>query len=255
VYQDQDLAEGVCVALDSQAAVHIARVLRLNPGDPVVLFNGRGGEYHGEIEFAEKRRVSVKLKERVERSLESPLRIVLGQGISKGERMDVAVQKAVELGVAELAPLTTRRSVVNLNAERRAKRRAHWQGVAQSACEQCGRNTVPEIQPVQSLVAWLESLQTEGAVQSGAKLVLHHRVSRSLNDVSLDPHEPVRVLIGPEGGLSDEEIVLAENCGFVPVRLGPRVLRTETAALVVISALQTLWGDLGGTETSNIKGK
>lgn len=238
IYQPVSLHRGQLIELNGQAAVHLTRVLRLRAGDALCLFNGEGGEFAARLLEAGRRSARIAVGEFSAREVESPLELVLAQGVSRGERMDYTVQKAVELGVSCIAPLETARTTVNLDGERRDKRRAHWQGVVNAACEQSGRNRVPAVLPVRGLDDWL----TEMAAQPGLKLVLHHRAEQSLSELP-PPSGPVILLIGPEGGLSESEIEAAVSRGFRPLRLGPRVLRTETAAVAAMSVLQWLWGD------------
>lgn len=237
IYQPIPLAEGKTIQLDAQATVHVARVLRMRQGDEVVVFNGEGGEYRGFISQLSKRRTEIHLKTFKTIDIESPLKITLGQGVSRGERMDYTIQKSVELGIHQTVPLLTERTAVNLNQERRLRRQQHWQTIVNSACEQSGRNFVPRVAEIVDLEHWLTALG------EGNKFVLNHRAERSVESVQVDSQLPVYLLIGPEGGLTEEEIVSAEQAGFVSVRLGPRVLRTETAALAFISVLQAKWGD------------
>jgi 16S rRNA (uracil1498-N3)-methyltransferase len=226
------------VALDERAANHVVRVLRLRAGAEVVLFNGAGGEHPAVLTHVDKRRVEAEVAEHAAREVESPLRVTLLQGISRGERMDYTIQKAVELGVARILPVLTERSMVSLAGERLEKRLRHWQGVAASACEQCGRNRVPEVAEPATLAERLaEPL-------GGPGLVLHHRAEAGLAQLP-DPAGDVHLLIGPEGGLAPAELASAERAGYLGVRLGPRILRTETAAVVALAALQAWWGDLG----------
>ena len=227
------LALGVHELPEAQAH-YLSRVLRLTVGAAVQLFDGSGQEYIGELIAVGKKSVQVELHECVAGLAESPLRIHLGQGLSRGERMDWAIQKATELGVAEITPLSTERCEVRLNKERMEKRLAHWQQVAISACEQCGRSQVPIIHPPQQLKDW------QTAVAADLKLVLHP-VAQPLTEHQ--PPSSLAFLIGPEGGLSEEEVAQAAQQGFQPARLGPRVLRTETAPVVALSVAQQLWGD------------
>jgi len=238
IYRPGPLACGQSIELDGQAAVHLTRVLRLRTGDALVLFNGEGGEFAARLVEAGRRLARIEVGEFAATEVESPLELVLAQGVSRGERMDYTVQKAVELGVSRIVPLETARTTVNLDGERRGKRLAHWQGIANAACEQSGRNRVPAVEPVRDFDEWL----AEAAGQPGLKLVLHHRAEQSLAELA-PPSGPVTLLIGPEGGLSETEIEAAITHGFRPLRLGPRVLRTETAALAALSVLQWLWGD------------
>ena len=241
IYYPGLLSDSKEVELDTQNSVRIARVLRLKAGDSLYLFNGQGGEYKAHITQLDKRRVVCKPIEFVDRSVESPLIIRLVQGISKGERMDYTIQKAVELGVHEIIPVLTIRTSVNLNAERQNRRRSHWQSIVNSACEQCGRNLVPEVKPIEPLASWLEMNK------SPYNIVLDPCAKQGLKMFSYPEQQtlqqPLSLLIGPEGGLSGEEISLAEQHGFTPTQCGPRILRTETAAVAVLSAIQSLWGD------------
>jgi len=233
-YLDTPLSEGE-QTLTGDVAHYIGRVLRLGPGAKVQIFNGSGEEWPGEVMAAGKREVLVKLQAAVAGMAESPLHTHLGQTMSRGERMDWAIQKAVELGVSEITPLFTERCEVKLQGERADKRQAHWQQVAVSACEQCGRSVVPTVHPPTNLQEWMGQLDSE------LKLVLHHRTEQDLDQ--LPPPASLALLIGPEGGLSAAEIQQAETAGFIAARFGPRVLRTETAPVVALSMAQQRWGD------------
>ncbi|TBU92632.1 16S rRNA (uracil(1498)-N(3))-methyltransferase [Stutzerimonas kirkiae] len=219
--------------LPEEQAHYIGRVLRLQAGAAVQLFDGSGREFLGTLLEAGKKRVSVALVEELAGQPESPLHIHLGQGLSRGERMDWAIQKATELGASEITPIVSERCEVRLNDERADKRLAHWRQIAISACEQCGRSVVPKIHPPQALAQWLP-------LQAELKLLLHP-VAEPL--ASHARPSSLAFLIGPEGGLSDSEIELAQRNGFHCARLGPRVLRTETAPVVALSVAQQLWGD------------
>ena len=235
IFTPQPLSLNTVVQLADDAANHVGRVLRMKPGEPLTLFNGEGGSYQGAIETVSKKNVSVTLSEHQPDDNESPLRIELGQALSRGERMDWAIQKATEAGVTEITPLFTERCEVKLNSERQEKRLQHWRKVAVSACEQCARNRVPVINPPRQLNDWLAERQTE------LNFVLHHRTERKLS--GYDTPQSVSLLIGPEGGLSADEIAQAEHKQFNALALGPRVLRTETAPVAAISLMQYLWGD------------
>jgi 16S rRNA (uracil1498-N3)-methyltransferase len=212
------------------------RVLRMRVGDELALFHGQGGEYHARVTEIGREKVAVSIAafDPVER--EAPLSITLMQGIAHGERMDVIIQKATELGVARIVPVACERSVTRLDRDRAEKRVAHWCKIAIAGCEQCGRNRLPEISA---------ALALEAAVAqppAGVRLMLSPRASESLR--SLAPLDaPVSVLVGPEGGLSDAEEQAAIATGFQPIRLGPRVLRTETAGPALIAGLLARWGD------------
>ncbi|WP_461537319.1 16S rRNA (uracil(1498)-N(3))-methyltransferase [Spongorhabdus nitratireducens] len=235
IFTPQPLSLNTEVQLADDAANHVGRVLRMKPGEPLVLFNSEGGSYQGTIKAVSKKSVSVTLTEHRPDDNESPLRIELGQALSRGERMDWAIQKATEAGVTEITPLFTERCEVKLNSERQEKRLQHWRKVAISACEQCARNRVPVINPPQQLNDWLAARQTK------LNFVLHHRTERKISGYEVP--QSVSLLIGPEGGLSADEIAQAENKQFNALALGPRVLRTETAPVAAISLMQYLWGD------------
>lgn len=221
-------------SLPEAQAHYIGRVLRLSPGTQVQLFDGSGQEYLSLLTEVGKKNVQVEVQSAVPGLPESPLRVHLGQGLSRGERMDWAIQKATELGVTELTPLFTERCEVRLSEERGDKRLNHWRQIAISACEQCGRSVIPLIHPPQTLAQW------QSQVQADLKLVLHP-IAEPLH--SHTRPERLALLIGPEGGLSELEIQQAQSAGFASVRLGPRVLRTETAPVVALSLAQQLWGD------------
>jgi len=220
--------------LPEQTAHYMARVLRLDVGAQVQVFDGSGDEFLANLTQVGKKSVTVQLTEKIAGLAESPLKIHLGQGLSKGERMDWAIQKATELGATEITPLITEHSEVRLNKERADKRLEHWQQVAISACEQSGRSRVPVIHPIQKLTAWTENLAAE------LKLVLHPQTQPFAKYAA---PKDLALLIGPEGGLSSGEVEQALNQGFQAVSLGPRVLRTETAPIAALAVAQHLWGD------------
>lgn len=236
IYHPEPLRPATRVRLTESAARHIARVLRLGTGAPLTLFDGLGGEYPATIASLDKRSVEVELGGHQPVEHESPLRVTLAQAVSRGDRMDFTLQKAVELGVSRIVPLTTERSVVNLKGERQEKKMRHWQGVIISACEQCGRNTLPELLPMQDLDTWLTQASHD------TRVMLDHRARQSI--ASLPPTDRLILLIGPEGGLSEAERERAQAGGYQGLQLGPRILRTETAALTALAALQSRFGDL-----------
>jgi 16S rRNA (uracil1498-N3)-methyltransferase len=233
-----DIAAGTLLDLPEQAAHHAVRVLRLGPGDAVRLFNGDGAEWQAQIADVRKSGVSVRVGARAERDVEAPLQVLLAQAISTRERMELTLQKAVELGVAEIQPLETRRSVVRLRDERASRRLEHWQSLVVAACEQCGRNRIPIVHPIDTLPDWLGALPRDAGA---ARLMLSPGAPVRLRE--LGAQRKVILLAGPEGGLAPEEQELAQLCGFRAVRLGPRILRTETAALAAVAAMHALWGD------------
>ena len=224
VYQAQKLSNGATINLERETAHYLSRVLRLRPGDTVNLFNSDDGEFAAELVEIGKQQAVVRLKEPVENQADPELSIHLGLGLSRGERMDYAVQKSTELGVASITPLVTDYCEVRVNQERAQNRQAHWQRVAISACEQCGRSKIPIITLPQSLQQWLDD-HPDGIV--------------------LTIEDSVNVLIGPEGGFSEQELAAARDRAYRVVRIGPRVLRTETAPVAILSLLQFLYGDLG----------
>lgn len=238
IFTNQSLHAGATVELEENAARHLVRVLRLKAGQIVILFNGAGGEYSGELADIGKNGASVHVTGFDDNDRESPLKIHLAIGISRGERMDLVVQKATELGVTSIQPLFCERSEVKLSGQRLDRKLHHWQQIAISACEQCQRNRVPSISSANKFSDWL------ALEQPGLCFVLHHRTATSLAEVEASPQE-ITLLVGPEGGLSEAEIAAAESAGFQSLALGPRVLRTETAPLAALAILQARWGDMG----------
>ncbi len=238
VFVDTPLVSGARVTLRGSAAGHVTRVLRLRPGAALTLFNGAGAEFAGHLEATRGDAVTVAVGDASAEARESPLFLTLAQGVSRGERMDLVVQKATELGVSRLLPLLTERSVVRLDARQAARKLAHWRGIAIAACEQSGRNRLPEVaEPIELR----EFLQAKDA--HGTRLLLSPAAAIGVAGVPR-PAGPVTVLIGPEGGLTAEEQERALAAGFIGVRLGPRVLRTETAAIAALTLLQHQFGDL-----------
>jgi len=231
------LALGANIRLSENAAIHATRALRLAIGDEAILFDGNGNDYLAELTFIKKNEVSAKIKAINTVLNESPLRITLAQAISSGDRMDFTIQKAVEMGVTAIQPIASQRSVVKLSGERAEKRREHWQNVVISACEQSGRAMVPGVAAPLSLANWLAA-----APDFSTRITLAPNASETLATLA-KPSGNICLLIGAEGGLTEDEISLAALQGFTPVRLGNRVLRTETAALAAIAAMQTIWGD------------
>ncbi len=224
--------------LPPAAAHHASRVLRLRANDEVQLFDGEGKELYGNIREIIGKRVVLGDLQDCTVNRESSLRIVLAQALCSNEKMDWVVQKATELGAAEIQPVQTRRSVARLSGERAAKRTEHWRGVTIAACEQCGRNVLPKIHVPQEFGVWLAEVRAT----PGSKFILLPQVTATLHEQA-EPQGQVTLLIGPEGGFDADEAQLAQLSGFIPIRLGARVLRTETAAMAGLAALQTLWGD------------
>ena len=240
IYHSKPLKGLEELTLDPQAAKHLLTVLRLKAGAPLILFDGSGFEFQAVIEEIGKKDLWVKLGNSHGPAVESPLRITLAQGVSRGERMDYTVQKATELGVTEIVPVLTERSVVKLDTDNGAKKREHWQGVVIGATEQSGRVRVPEVRAPVTLATFLANLR-----DAGQKLLLDPLGGAAAMDLARPSDGGVMLLVGPEGGLSEHERNLAARVGFMGLKLGPRILRTETAALVALSLLQSQWGDLG----------
>ncbi len=234
IYHPGTLQQGATITLRLAAQRHLGTVLRLRPGAPLILFDGEGSVHLGVLENNGKAAV----REAIDDHSESPLAIHLLQGVSRGERMDYAIQKAVELGVTEITPLLTERCVVRLKGERAERRLQHWREIIINACEQCGRSRLPRLNPLTTLE------QAAATPSSDLNLLLDPAGGKGPTELPR-PAGKISLLIGPEGGLSDREIGQTQRAGFTPLRLGPRILRTETAALAAISALQVIWGDLG----------
>lgn len=238
LYSPIQLRANAELSFGSEQARYVGRVLRLRPGDALTVFDGSGGEYPATVGTITKQLLNLHVGEYVSRSTESPLRIRLVQGVSRGERMDIVVQKATELGVHRISPVVTEYSVVKLPRDRAAKRRDHWQKVAQSACEQCQRNYVPAIDAPQSLLDWFG----DNAGADDLQLILRADARDPLPAIDR-PRIDLTILVGPEGGFSEAEYERATVAGLKAVRLGPRIMRTETAALAAISIAQANWGD------------
>lgn len=233
------------VELDDDSGHYVRTVLRLKKDDAVILFNGKGGEYACVLSEISRKTVLVGVKSWADRSVESLLSVTLGLGISRGDRMDLSVQKAVELGANRITPLVTERCVVQFKGEKKPQRLLHWQKIVQHAAEQSGRTVLPELTEVTTLQDWVSN-------QQGLKVFLDPYAEKSLAQLQPDGME-VTLLTGPEGGFSDQERITAKAAGFIPVRLGSRILRTETATIAALAAVQMLWGDfdLRGQKTDD----
>ncbi|MBK4716138.1 MULTISPECIES: 16S rRNA (uracil(1498)-N(3))-methyltransferase [Tenebrionibacter/Tenebrionicola group] len=238
IYHPERLGVGDEITLDDDAANHVGRVLRMSAGQSLQLFDGSNQIFTAGIVAADKKSVQVKVLTCAPENRESPLDIHLGQVMSRGEKMEFTIQKSIELGVNTITPLLSERCGVRLDAERLDKKLQQWRKIAIAACEQCGRNRIPTIRPAMALDTWCAE------AEDGLKLNLHPRASHSINTLP-QPVKRVRLLIGPEGGLSAQEITRTATHGFTDILLGPRVLRTETTALTAITALQVRFGDLG----------
>ncbi|WP_417659805.1 16S rRNA (uracil(1498)-N(3))-methyltransferase [Pseudidiomarina sp.] len=230
-------AVGSTVTLSEDAANHVGRVLRMSVGQSLELFNGDGNNYQATITEVHKRSVTVSLASAAPNTSESFVHVHLAQGISRGDRMDFVLQKSVELGVTEITPLFTERCGVKLTGERLAKKQQQWQKIVIAACEQSGRSYVPKVHAPITFQQWLTQLP------EGMRLTLDPYAAKPLRELAVEPKQ-LTLLIGPEGGLTDLEVQSASDHDFLPVRLGPRILRTETAALTALSVIQYQFGDL-----------
>lgn len=237
IFSDEPLREGATLRLTGEAANHIAKVLRLRVGDTLVVFDGSGRDFEAEITGFRRDEVSVLVGTGREITTESPADITLLQGVCRGPRMDTVIQKATELGVRRIQPVLTGRSVVRLDAEQAGRKQEHWRRVAIGACEQCGRSVLPEVaapRPLETVLSAFDPRQR--------RLLLDPAAAATLASIG-GSREPIALLVGPEGGLNEAESRLAIDCGFQGVRLGPRILRTETAPLAALAILQFLIGD------------
>ena len=237
---DQPLAVGQRITLPEDSSAHLLRVLRLAPGDAVTLFNGDGFDYAARLLTAAKRGAEAEVTGREPVARESPLLITLVQGVARGEKMDLVLQKATELGVDAFTPVVTERTEVKLDAERAGKRMTHWRGVLAAACEQCGRAVLPRLSEPTALAAYA------GTERADIKLVLDPTGDVGLASVSPQAGQSIALVVGPEGGLSERDLATLRAAGFRGLKLGPRILRTETAGLAAVAALQALYGDLRG---------
>ena len=237
LYTSADLALGKQLELDEENGHYVRTVLRLKKETEIILFNGRGGEYLCTVTEVNRKAVMININKWLDRCVESPLLVTLGLGISRGDRMDLSVQKAVELGVNFITPLLTERCVVQFKGEKKPQRLLHWQKIVQHAAEQSGRTTLPELSEIEHLQQWVDK-------QQGLKVFLDPYAELTLADIKPIDSQ-VTLLTGPEGGFSNQERDIAKAAGFIPVRMGSRILRTETASLAALAAVQMLWGDFG----------
>lgn len=235
LYVSQPLNCGQHIELDADSAHYVRTVLRLAKDNRIVLFDGSGADYASVLLEVSRNRVAVAIEQRQARDVESPLTVCVGLGMARGDRMDLSVQKAVELGVNRITPIETERCLVQLKGDKRLQRFEHWQRIIRHAAEQCGRSVLPELSPITPLHRWVGE-------QIGLKIFLDPYAEVSLADLQPE-NSQVTLLTGPEGGFADHERAAAKAAGFIPVRLGGRILRTETASLAALSAVQMLWGD------------
>jgi len=238
IFIDTELNENTVVILPDSTFQHLCKVLRLKSDHPLRVFNGKGGQFYATLCDVEKRSASISIAQFEPLNNESPIQVTIGQTLSRGERMDYAIQKAVEAGVYAIQPLFSERCEVKLQNDRVEKRLQHWQQIAISAAEQCGRGIIPIVYPPKELNNWV------GECNEMLKLALHHHSAKPITNFEHPSNNQVCLLIGPEGGLTENEVQLAENKGFNAITLGPRVLRTETAPVVALSVINTLWGDI-----------
>lgn len=235
IYLNQALIAGIAIELSVEAHRHVVNVLRLREKDKLILFNGENLEFLCHLVHIEKKSSIVQIESELENNTTSPLNIELGLSLIKNDKLDFAIQKSVELGISSITPLAADRSTIKLDSKREIKRQAHWQGIIQSACEQSGRNTLPTLNPIHSIEDWLCTSTTPG-------IIFEPTATIALSKIKIT--DKVRIIIGPEGGFTEKEIQIITQTGFNKVKLGPRVLRAETAALTAITSLQLLWGDL-----------
>ena len=238
IYTDAPLTVSAIVVLSKQASHHLMRVLRCRRDDDITLFNGQGGSYTGRISSVSSAVVEVEIRDFIPDTDEPPLKVTLALGISRSLHMDYALQKSVELGVSAVVPLFTERCNVKLDDKRMETRMEHWKKIMIHACEQSGRNSLPGLGAPRSLEEWVKS------DLNATRLLLAPAAGQTLGEITRGNIREISVLVGPEGGLSDAEQSTAAKRGYIPVRLGPRTLRTETAAVAALTALQVLWGDL-----------
>lgn len=238
LYLSQSLNKGQVIELDQDSSHYLRSVLRLKKPAQVILFNGLGGEYQGTLLEVSRKGVCVQIDKKINRSVESPLHISIGIGISRSDRMDMVVQKSVELGVNDITPIIMQRCNVVIKPEKEELKRQHWQKIAQHAAEQCGRTFVPTIHPIIPFSTWIQ-----GEFKSSLKLFLDPSAKKNFNQLT-NLKMKVILLTGPEGGFCEQEKQSASTHHFIPVRVGSRILRTETASLAAITAVQLLWGDL-----------
>ncbi|MBL8380502.1 MAG: 16S rRNA (uracil(1498)-N(3))-methyltransferase [Burkholderiales bacterium] len=240
LYCELPLAVGATPVLPAPAAHHVRDVLRLGAGDMVTLLNGLGGEYRARLDIVTRREVVATILAFDQREAEAPFELTVAQSLAAGDKMDWVIEKAVELGAARVQPLSANRSIQRLDATRAARRHAHWTAVARAATQQCGRNRMTEIAPLAPLDPWLAGQ----AKQPGLKLMLSPIETRAFGSLEAPSRgSAITLLIGPEAGLTDAEEALARACGFIAILLGPRVMRTETAALAALAAIHARWGD------------
>ena len=237
LYTAIPLTVGKTIELDEEYGHYVRTVLRLKKDAEIILFNGTGGEYLGTLVEVSRKTVLISLSQWIERSVESPLLVTLGLGIARGDRMDFSVQKAVELGVNFMTPLITERCQVQFKGEKKSQRLIHWEKIVQHAAEQSGRTSLPELSEITHLQQWVNQ-------QKGLKVFLDPYAESTLADLAPIDNK-VTLLTGPEGGFSDADRILAKAAGFIAVRMGSRILRTETASLAALAAVQMLWGDFG----------
>lgn len=253
IYQDTPLSENTNVLLDAKTSHYLLHVLRCKVNDSIIIFNGQGGEFKAKVKEIKKKNVSVEIEHFIDKKTLPSINIILGQSVIRNEKMDLIMQKSVELGVRRIVPLMTARCNQRVISDERFK---HWRNVVISACEQSGRNDVPEIEKEQPLIAWLNAIAEEKnskrfIFSPYAETTDEHKQDRRFNRENQLAESKIVLLIGPEGGFRDDEIIHAQQCGFVPIQLGPRILRTETATISALTLMQFCYGDFD--RDNNIK--
>ncbi|MDB4837129.1 16S rRNA (uracil(1498)-N(3))-methyltransferase [Marinomonas sp.] len=238
IFIDTVLNENTEISMPDSTFQHVCKVLRLKAGHPMKIFNGEGGQFDATLIEVEKRSARLKVTNFEPLNNESPIEVTIGQSLSRGERMDYAIQKAVEAGVFAIQPLFSERCEVKLTKDRTEKRQKHWQQIAISAAEQSGRGVVPIVHPPIALDTWVEQCNQT------LKLTLHHHSAQPIHQLTQPSEHRTCLLIGPEGGLTENEVELSRQHNFQAITLGPRVLRTETAPVVALSVINSLWGDI-----------
>jgi 16S rRNA (uracil1498-N3)-methyltransferase len=236
IFQDCELSLDTPIRLDDRASRHLGQVLRLAAGDELIVFNGNGNDYISRIASVDKKKVDLHIMDMVQNHSESELDVHLFQGVSKGDRMDTAIQKSVELGISSITPIICERTVVRTSDDRNNKKLQHWRNIIISACEQSGRARIPELYPITDYQTALDSMLPEQTV------LLHPNQPEKISQVSIE-NKHINLVIGPEGGFSDREVELAGNAGVKLVTIGRRILRTETAPIAALSVLQARFGD------------
>tara|TARA_B100000795_G_scaffold237399_1_gene197978 strand:- start:844 stop:1581 length:738 start_codon:yes stop_codon:yes gene_type:complete len=229
------------VVMDDFAAHHALKVMRLKNNDQLILFNGDGFDYTGQVTNISKRQVEVSIKSKKNIDSESNLRVILLQALTSSEKMDLIIQKTTELGISEVQPIICERSIVKIKKEKIEKKLTHWRQISIAACEQCGRAKIPKIHEPENIIKYLEKIMES---DKDTKIILSPEATKSLDNITSNTMKDIKVLIGPEGDFTKQELGLSIEKGFVPIKIGPRILRTETAPISILSILQYKYGDI-----------